>query len=161
MKRDPQLAVECGKREIALSYDSAIAQTTIEIQIEEAPTLNNIFVTLATFYIETAFFIVIGKCISESCGSHLLTESGIIGNGSRTFFLLGKSYKRSKCIRQLLALAMKIQHFNSFKLPQKESDLEKLVSLEDDLPNVIDGQKKKFMAEDTNELINKYEEFVK
>ena len=37
MKRDHQLAVECGKREIALTYDSAIAKTTMEIQIEEAP----------------------------------------------------------------------------------------------------------------------------
>ena len=34
------------------------------------------------------------------------------------------------------------------------------ISLEDDLPNVIDGDKKKFVAEHTNELIKKYEEFA-
>ena len=28
------------------------------------------------------------------------------------------------------------------------------------MPNVIDGDKKKFMAEHTNELIKKYEEFA-
>ena len=107
-----------------------------------------------------AFFSVIGKYISESGGAHLLTESGIIENGSLTSFLLGKGYKRSRRIHQLLALAMEIQHFNSFKLSLQEDDLEELVSLEDDLPNVIDGDKKKFMAEDTNELIKKYEEFA-
>ena len=55
---------------------------------------------------------------------------------------------------------MEIQYFNSFKLSLQEDDLEKFISLEDDLPNVIDSDKKKFMAEHTNELIKKYEEFA-
>ena len=42
----------------------------------------------------------------------------------------------------------------------QEDDLEKFISLEDDLPNVVDGDKKKLMAEHTNELIKKYEEFA-
>ena len=49
--------------------------------------------------------------------------------------------------------------FNSFKLPLQEDDLEKFISLEDDLSNLVDVDKKKFMAEHTNELIKKYEEF--
>ena len=107
-----------------------------------------------------AFFSVIEKYISESGGPHLLTESGIIENGSLTSFLLSKSCKRSKHIHQLLALAMEIQNFNSFKLSLQEDDLEKFISLEDDLPNVIDGDKKKFMADHTNELIKKHEKFA-
>ena len=87
------------------------------------------------------FFSVIKKYISESGGPHLLTESGIIENGSLTSFLLGKSYKRRKRIHQLLALTMEIQHFNSFKQFLQENDLEKFISLEDDLQNVIDGDK--------------------
>ena len=97
-----------------------------------------------------AFFSVIWKYISESGGTHLLAESGIIENGSLTYFLSGKSYKRSKRIHQLLALAMEIQHLNSFKLSLQEDDLEKFVSLKDDLPSVLDGDKQKFMAEHTN-----------
>ena len=154
------MAVECGKREIALTYDLAIGKMAMEVQIEEAPTFDNIFVTLGSFHIEMAFFSVIGKYISESGGPHLLTESGIIENGSLTSFLLGKSYKRSEGTNQLLALAMEIQHFNSFKLFLQEDDLERFISLEDDLPNVIDSDKKKFMAEHTNELIKKCEEFA-
>ena len=94
MKRAQEVAVECGKHEIALTYDLAIAKIVMEIHIEEAPTFDNIFVTLGSFHIEMAFFSVIGKYISESDGSHLLTESGIIENGSQTSFLLGKSYKK-------------------------------------------------------------------
>ena len=160
MKRAQQLVVECGKREIALTYDLAIPKISMEIQIEEAPTLDNIFVTLGSFHIKIAFFSVIAKYTSECGGSHLLTESVIIKNGSLTSFLLGKSYTGSKRIHQLLALAMEVQHFHSFKLSQKEDDLEKLISPDNDLLNVTDGDKKKFMAEHTNELIKKYGEFA-
>ena len=125
MKRAQQLAVEYGKCEIAFTYDLAITKMAMEIQIEEAPTFDNIFVTLGSFHIKIAFFSVIGKYISESGGPHLLTGSGIIKNGSLTSFLLSKSYKRSKRIHQLLALAMEIQHFNSFKLSLQGNDLEK------------------------------------
>ena len=109
IKRTQQMAVECRKREIALTYDLAIAEMAMEIQIKEPPTFDNIFVTLGSFHIEMASFSVLGKYISESDGPHLLTQSGIIENGSPTFFLLGKSYKRSKRIHQLLALVMEIQ----------------------------------------------------
>ena len=109
---------------------------------------------------EMAFFSVIGKYISESRGPHLLTESDIIENGSLTSFLLGKSYKKIKRIHQLLAGAMEIQHFISCKLSLQEDDLEKFISQEDDLPNVLDGDKKKFTTEHTNELTKKYEEFA-
>ena len=98
MKRTQQLGVDCGKREITLTYDLAIAELVMEIQMEEAPTFDNNFVTLGSFHIEMAFFSVIRKYISESGGPHLLTESGIIENGSLTSFLLGKYYKRSKRI---------------------------------------------------------------
>ena len=136
MKKAQQFAVEYGKREITLTYNLAIAKMAMEIQIEEAPTFDNILVTLGSFHIEMAFFSVIGKYISKSGEPLLLTESGIVENGSLTSFLLDKSYKRSKRIHQLLALAVEIQHFNSFKLSLQEDDLEKFISLEDDLPNV-------------------------
>ena len=105
-------------------------------------------------------FSVIGKYTCKSAGRHPLMKSGIIENGSLTSFLSSKSYKRNKRIRQLLALAMEIQHFNSFKLSLQEDDLEKFVSLDDDLRNVIGGEKKKFVAEHTNKLMKRYEGFA-
>ena len=99
MKRAQQLAVEFGKREIALTYDLAIAKMAMEIQIEEAPTFHNIFVTLGSFYIEMAFFIVIGKYISESGGPHLLTESGIMKMDPKLFYWV-KATRESKRVHQ-------------------------------------------------------------
>ena len=54
---------------------------------------------------------------------------------------------------------MEIQHFNSFKLLLPEDNLDKFISIDNDLLYVTDGYKR-FMAEHTNELIKKYEEFA-
>ena len=43
---------------------------------------------------------------------------------------------------------------------EKEKRKETFILLEDDLPNVINGDKKKFMAQHTNELVKKYNEFA-
>ena len=64
MKRPQQLAVECGKHEIVLTYDLAIAKMAMEIQIEKVPTFDNILVTLGSFHIELAFFSVMQKYVS-------------------------------------------------------------------------------------------------
>ena len=129
-----------------MTYDLTVAKMAMEIQIEEASLFDNIFIALEWFHIEMAFFSLIRKYIPEFGGRDPLMKSGIIENGSLTSFLSSKSYKRNKRIRQLLALAMEIQHFNSFKLSLQEDDLEKYVSLDDDLRNVIVGEKKKFVA---------------
>ena len=48
-------------------FDLVIAKMEWQIQAAEAPNDNdNIFVDLGTFYIELAFFSVIGKYIAES-----------------------------------------------------------------------------------------------
>ena len=73
MKRAQQLALECRKGEIALTYDLAIAKMAMVIQIEGETTFDNIFVPLLLFHMEMAFFSVIGKYISESVGPHLLS----------------------------------------------------------------------------------------
>ena len=92
-----------------MTYNLAFAKMVREIQIEEAPTFDNIFVTHVLFHIELAFFSVTGKYISKPGGPHLLTESGIVENGCLTSFLLGKGYQRSKRIHQLLTLSIESQ----------------------------------------------------
>ena len=49
-----------------MRYDLAIGEMAVEFQIEEAPTFDNIFVTLGLFHIEMTFFSVTGKYISQS-----------------------------------------------------------------------------------------------
>ena len=49
MKKLLKIPSECGKQNIAVTYDLAIAKLTLQIQAEESPEFDNIFVTLGLF----------------------------------------------------------------------------------------------------------------
>ena len=114
MKTAQKLAEESGKQEIAITYDLAIAKMALQIQAEEFPRFNNIFISLGSFHIEMAFFHAVGKFIAESAGPTLLTECGVIATGSLSGLLSGKHYNRCKRIHPLLAVAIELMHFRSF-----------------------------------------------
>ena len=106
LKRAKIIAEECGKQNIA--------KIDLQIQAEESPTYDKIFVHLGAFHIEMAFFCAIGKYIAESGGPYILNECHIIERGSLKGFITGKNYNRCKRIHQLFAAAMEILHFKSF-----------------------------------------------
>ena len=61
MKKSLKISSECGKHNIAVTFDLAIAKLALQIQAEESPKFDNIFVTLGSFHIELAFFNACGK----------------------------------------------------------------------------------------------------
>ena len=61
MRRSQCIANECGKTSIVVSYDLAIAKIAMQIQAEESPKFDDIFVALGSFHIELAFFSSMGK----------------------------------------------------------------------------------------------------
>ena len=113
MKKLLKISSECGKHNIAVTYDLAIAKSTFQIQAEESPEFDNNFVTLGSFHIELAFFNTRGKIISESGALHILNESLVLAAGSTYGFIKGKNYNRCKRIHELLSLAFEIFHFQS------------------------------------------------
>ncbi|XP_057304270.1 uncharacterized protein LOC130641476 [Hydractinia symbiolongicarpus] len=96
LRRAQVIANECGKKNISVTYDLAIAKVAMQLQAEESPKFDNIFVALGAFHVEMAMFSAFGKYIAESGGPHILNEAGVIEKGSLKSFLLGKCYKRSK-----------------------------------------------------------------
>ena len=120
MKRAQKIAEENRKQEICVTYDLAIAKIALQLQEEEAPKFDNVFVVLGGFQIEMAAFAVFGEYIAESGGPDILNKSQIIEKESLKSFISGKGYKRTKRAHQLLALAMEILHFQSF-LESKET----------------------------------------
>ena len=56
------------KTSIAVTYDLAIAKIAMQIQHEETPKYDGVFIALGSFHIEMAFFKVLGKIIAESGG---------------------------------------------------------------------------------------------
>ena len=126
MKKSLKISSECGKHNIAVTFDLAIAKLALQIQAEESPEFDNIFVTLGSFHIELAFFNACGKVSSESGALHILNESLILAAGSTNGFIKGKNHNRCKRIHELLSLAFEILHFQSYlaKTPDSEEVLD-------------------------------------
>ena len=91
-----------------MTYDLAIAKVAMQLQAEEKPTYDNVFIHLGLFHITCSFFSVLGKYLAELGGPHILNETHVIEKGSLKSFLSGKSYNRCKRSHQLLGAGMEI-----------------------------------------------------
>ena len=114
MKKAQRVAEEAHKDNIAVTYDLAIAKVAMQIQAEESPKYDNLFIAMGAFHIEMALFHAIGKFVEESGGPYVLNECNVLAKGSLKGFITGKSYKRSKRLHQLLSVAFEILHFKSY-----------------------------------------------
>ena len=56
LKRPQKVAEECNKYNISVTYDLAIAKVAMQLQAEEKPTYDNVFIHLGPFHITCAFF---------------------------------------------------------------------------------------------------------
>ena len=86
----------------------------MQLQAEEKPTYDKVFIHLGPFHITCAFFSMLGKYLAESGGPHILNETHVIEKGSLKSFLSGKSYNRCKRSHQLLEVAMEILYIQAF-----------------------------------------------
>ena len=114
LKISLSIANECGRKTIAVTYDFAITKLALQIQHEEKPTFDRVFIALGSFHIEMAFFSALGKIIAESGGPHILNESEVLATGSLKSFHKGKNYNRCKKMHELLALALESVHYEEF-----------------------------------------------
>ena len=116
LQRSLRLASECGKSEIAVTYDLAIAKVAMQ-----KPKFDKIFVAMGSFHIEMALLCAFGKVLDESGGPHVLNECEVLATGSLKSFISGKNYKRCKRMHELLALSMETLHFEAFLAAQEDS----------------------------------------
>jgi len=80
MKRSLKVAEESRRETIAVTFDLAIAKIAFQIQGEESPQYECLFIALGSFHIELAFFSAIGKIVAESGGPSILQESEAEGS---------------------------------------------------------------------------------
>ena len=114
LRRSLDITAEAGKTNISVTYDLAIAKIAMQIQEEERPQFDKIFIALRPFHVELAFFSALGKIVAGSGGPYILQESEALAKGSINGFLSGKNYKRCKRMHEILSLSMEILHFKSF-----------------------------------------------
>ena len=86
MKVAQSIAKEMEKSEISVTYDLAIAKLAIQIQAEESPKFDNLFVFSGQFHTEMTFFNALGKFIGDSGGPGVRITSEAIASGSLNGF---------------------------------------------------------------------------
>lgn len=91
------IAEECGKTSIVVTYNLAITKIALQIQNEQQPTYDHIFIARGVLHLDYAMFNTFERCIPKSGGS-----------------CKGKRYKRCSKLQELLALAMEILHVQIF-----------------------------------------------
>ena len=94
-----RVAKECGDKYAVVTYDLAVAKPALQIQAEEKPRYDDVFVCFGAFHIFLAFFGSLGHIIDSSGGPHLLTETEVLAPGSLNGFILGKHYNRYEISR--------------------------------------------------------------
>ena len=92
-----------------MTHDFATAKLAMQIKAEEKLITFDNFFSLGSFHLEMAFSFL-GKTIEQSVGPHILDECKILAKGS----INSKSYKRCERMREVLAPAFEIVHFESY-----------------------------------------------
>ena len=77
MRRSLEITAEAHKTTIAVTYDLAIAKIVMQIQHEETPKYDSVFIALGSFHIEITFFKPLGKVTYKSGGQNNLEECWI------------------------------------------------------------------------------------
>ena len=78
MIHSQKVSAECGSKYTIITYDLAIAKVAKQIQCEEYPNFDSIFVRFGGFHVEQNVFSATGKIIEESGEPYILSESGAI-----------------------------------------------------------------------------------
>ena len=159
MRRAQRIAEECKKKSISVTYDLAIAKIALQLQEQESPRFDNVFVALGAFHVKMAAFCIFGKYIAESGGPYILNECHVVEKGSLKSFLSGKGYKRSKRVHQLLALAMEILHFKSFL--QTQQDMKIAEQIQSELTTLhSDDRSEHEVSKEVDDIMNDYFAYV-
>ena len=106
MVRSLTVAAENNQEYAVVSYDLAVALQAYSIQSLKAPEFDKLFILLGLFHLELALFGALGTYIDDSGIEYILTEHGILAEGSLNGFLKGKFYNCCTRIHQLVAAVL-------------------------------------------------------
>ena len=158
MKRAQKIAKECSRKTIAITCDPAITKSSTQLQAEESPTYDNLFINMGGFHIELAFFSALGKYIEESGGLHVLQEASVIRKFSLKSFIMGKAYNRCKRIYHFFAATLEILHMQVFLNRKEEDCYEQLVCNE--IENIRNGDNYT-SSKEVQDMLDDYKEYFK
>ena len=114
MERSLKVAAETNQEYGIVTYDLPVAIKAYCIQALEAPAFDQLLILLGSFHVELAFFGAVGTFIRESGIEFILTEAGVLAEGSVNGFVGGKFYNRCTRIHQILATVLEKSLYQRF-----------------------------------------------
>ena len=84
------MANETGQEYGVVTYDLGVALKAYSIEALNSLLFDKLLIMLGNFHLEMAFYGAIGTFINESGAEYLLTECGILAEGSLIGFTQGK-----------------------------------------------------------------------
>ena len=86
----------------------------MQIQSQQSPKCDQLFINLGAFHIELAFFKALRKIFAESGVLHVLPEAEAFAKGSIRSVLEGTNYKRCKRFHEVLAVALEFLLYEQY-----------------------------------------------
>lgn len=94
MKRTMNVVIKTNQEYGVVTYELAVALKAYSIQALEAPLFDKLLIMPGNFHSELAFYGAFGTFINESGAEYLVTEFGVLAEGSLVGFIHGTYYNR-------------------------------------------------------------------
>jgi hypothetical protein len=114
LKRSENVRLECGQPYMPVTFDHAIAKPAAQIQSEESPKFDKLFIQYGGLHILFVFFSCLGYLLADGGIPDILADTGVIAQGSLKGFLNGKHYNRCKRVHVMLVRTLRTLHIQKF-----------------------------------------------
>ena len=114
MVRTLTIADETNQKYAIVTYDLAVALKAYSIQALQAPVFERLIILLGNFNFELAYLGALGTFLSDSGVEYIITEVGVLAEGSLAGFMKGEFYNIYTRIHQLLAAVMERALFSKY-----------------------------------------------
>ena len=114
---------------------------------------------LGNFHLELAFFGALGTFLADSGVEYLLTEAGVLAEGSLAGFMKGKFYNRCTRVHQILAAVMERALFSKFLEVREDAEKSLAHEVMTDCDNTVEHCQRVAGNAAFNSLIKRYETY--
>lgn len=155
MVRTLKVAEETDQNYAVVTYDLAVALKAYSIQALQTPAFDRLIILLGNFHLEMAFFGAVGTFLADSGIEYLLTEVGVLAEGSVAGFMKGKFYNRCTRIHQIVAAVMERALLSKYYDMMDEEEAHRVQEVISD----CDGSDELMDKAPFRDLMERYESF--
>ena len=129
------------------------------IQALQAPAFDKLIILLGNFHLELAYFGALGTFLADSGMEYILTEVGVLAEGSLAGFVKGKFYNRCTRIHQIIAAVMERELYAKYASLMTDEQTSFVQELMDDTDSTVEHCQELAENASMEDILNGYERF--